>query len=186
MAQVGKLKTLASLITAGIAFIGLVFATSGDFRNWWRCNVNIDISNNIRNAVCSIDITEPQNNASIEGLLDIKGTARNIPGDWQLVVLTQSPDELKYYVTSGGAVKVDNGTWHVDGARLGSGNSEDVNKDYTIVALLLDGEGQRELQAVLAKPDEHGDFWISHLPHSVIGLARKVRLVPPSLTGTEQ
>jgi hypothetical protein len=163
---------IASVITTGILLGAFVFSTPANFNNWLHCSFK----------QCHLEITEPKPNTAVSTTIDIKGTAENVPEGWQLVVLTQTPDELKYYITSGGALAIGTDrTWHINQTNLGAGDAADANKVYRIVALLIDEEGQRQLQAVLAKPDEK-DHWLASLPRNGAKVIRDVTLQPLSPT----
>jgi hypothetical protein len=156
----------AAMIAAVVTLSAYVFGTPHYLNNWWQRTIH----------GYSVTIEQPENNVSVGSAINIKGTA-NVPPEWNLVVLVQSPDELKYYITSGGAVTVDNNhTWHLDGVSMGSRDPKqhvkDLNKDYKIVALLVDEEGQQQVETGLSRPGA----WMPTLPHSVAMTVEKVHL----------
>jgi hypothetical protein len=106
----------------------------------------------------------------------VQGTA-NLPPDWNLVVLVQTPQEQRYYIVSGGAVTVsDNNTWHINGVSIGEAKlrAQELNVDYKIYALLVDQEGQQQVEAGLARPG----LWMPSLPESAAMTIRVVHLAP--------
>ncbi len=155
-----------AMIAAVVTLSAYVFSTPHDLSNSWQRTVHR----------YSVSIEKPENNASVGGTVNIRGTAK-LPDDWNLVVLVQTPEELKYYITSGGAVTVDNNhNWHLHRVPFGSTDPKqhvnDLNKDYKIVAMLVDEEGQQQVEAGLSKRGE----WMSYLPHNAAMAVRKVHL----------
>jgi hypothetical protein len=169
----GRIQTLiqtigafAAMITAVVASFAFIFSTPHDLNNWWQRTFH----------GYSVTINNPENNASVGGIIKLRGTA-NLPLDWNLVVLVQTPDEQKYYIVSGGAVTVDNrNNWHLNSISIGSTNARqharDLNKDYKIITLLVDEEGQQQIETGLSRPGA----WMPNLPHNVAMAIRKVHL----------
>lgn len=165
-ASIQIIGAIAAVIAAVITLSAYVFSTPHDLNNWWQRTIN----------GYSVTIEQPENNKSVGSATNIKGTA-NVPPGWNLVVLVQSPDELKYYISSGGAVTVANDhTWHLNGVGIGSRDPKqhlkDLNKDYKIVALLVDEEGQLQVETGLSRPGQ----WMPALPHNVAMTIEKVHV----------
>jgi hypothetical protein len=164
--RIQTIGAIAAMIAAAATLLAYFISTPHDLNNWYRRTTHGYF----------VDIDEPKPNTSVGAKVDIKGRAE-LPSDWNLVVLVQTPDELRYYVSSGGAATVsDDHTWHLDGVAFGSEDPkqrrDDLNKDYKIVALLVDEEGQQQVQAALLKPEQ----WMPNLPHHAAKAIRNVHL----------
>ncbi len=157
---------IAAMVAAVVTLSAYVFSTPHDLNNWWQRNFHR----------YSVAIQNPENNTAVGSKITIRGTA-NLPSDWNLVVLIQTPDELKYYIIGGGAVTVySDHTWHLNNIQIGSPDPKlhvrDLNRDYKILALLVDEEGQQQVEVGLSKPGA----WMPNLPHSVAMAIRTVHL----------
>lgn len=159
---------IAAVIAAVVTLSAFVFSTPHDLNNWRQ--VTLD--------GYSVTINNPEDNAAVGNEIEIQGTA-HLPLDWNLVVLVQTPQEQKYYIVSNGSVTVgNNGNWHLSGVSIGDPrlHAQELNADYKIFALLVDEEGQQQLEAVLSKPNPNP--WVPSLPHSAAMAIRKVHLAP--------
>jgi hypothetical protein len=158
----------AAMIAAAVTLSAYVFSNPHDF-NLWRQRTFDGYS---------VTIDKPGNNAPVGGAIEVRGTA-HLPPEWNLVVLVQTPDEQKYYIVSGGAVTVDNNhIWDLKSISIGSTNPKQhaqevkLNQDYKIVALLVDEEGQLQVETGLSRPGA----WMPSLPHNAAMAIRKVHL----------
>ncbi len=159
----------AALVAAAVSLIAYVFSTPLDF------------SNKVRSLThgYSVSISQPKALENVNHWTDISGTAE-LDETWSLLVLVQTPDEMKYYFAGPGSVSVtEKGAWRLTKVPFGSQNVRlrpaDLGKDYRIIALLIDEEGQRQVQEALAKkpPD---DMWMSSLPHNAGKAVLRVHL----------
>jgi hypothetical protein len=157
------ITAIAAVGTAFIAVTALVFSTPADF----RAAVEIHMHG------YSVSIGYPRG-GDVRGGVQIRGRA-NIPVDWSLIVLVQTPDEFTYYLTSGGAVAINSDhTWTLGYEPLGSSNPQqrknDINKPYRIYALVLDTQGQQQVQAAIAATiKSHApSITLTALPHNVL------------------
>lgn len=157
---------IAAMVAAIVALFAFVFSTPHELNNWWQVTVH----------GYSVTINKPNNNAAVGNVIEVQGTAK-LPLDWDLVVLVQTPQEEKYYIVSDGSVTVsDSGTWHLSGVHIGDAklHALELNADYKIFALLVDEEGQQQVEAALSRPGA----WMANLPHSAAMAIRKVHLAP--------
>ncbi|TDW19331.1 hypothetical protein [Kribbella kalugense] len=152
------LTAIAAMIAAVVSISAYLFSTPQDMRNWAT-----SITHGYK-----VKITSPRPHANVGRLVDIRGQA-DLDDEWSLVVLIQAPDELKYYFATTGSVSIDGkGQWSLTKLTFGSADPKarvgDINKDYKIYALLVDSEGQQQVQSALSRkaPDNE---WMPALPH---------------------
>lgn len=158
----------AAMIAAGVSLIAYFFSSPTDFNNMWK---------RWRRGY-SVSITEPTPNAKIDGGKAVIGGTAILPDEWSLIVLLQTPDELKYYIVGGGAVAVrEGGRWSVPDVPIGSGNQGDFHEDYKVVALLVDEKGQEQVQAAMADPKAGDAPWMANVPHNADKDIVRVHLV---------
>ncbi len=166
-----SLAGIAAVWTALLATLAIAFSSPTHVRGWFNSNVPWHRY--------SVEISNPAQGQGIGYVQQVSGNA-NIPTEWALVVVTQTPDELKYYVTSAGAVAVTKQRWTVEG-RFGTEakgkegaklRAADLNKPYKIFALVLDPAGQIPIQQALAK-----DGVLLSLPDAMLMDVTTVNLV---------
>lgn len=143
---------IAAIWTALLATLAIAFSSPTHIRGWFNSHLPWHRY--------SVEITAPKQGQGIGYSQPITGKAR-LPAGWALVVVTETPAELKYHVTSGGAVAVENGRWTIP-ATFGTNpklkdkqgiplRAGDLRKPYKIFALALDASGQTSVQQALAK-----------------------------------
>ncbi|MGH3763632.1 MAG: hypothetical protein ACRDS0_24485 [Pseudonocardiaceae bacterium] len=160
----GPLSYVIQGITAVAAVIAAVATLLPSF--------GLELSNMWQSTIqgYSVSITMPDRNAPLGKTANIEGTA-TLPDEWNLIVLLQTPGELKYYIVGGGAVTVRNDDhWVLPDVPFGSSDSNqrknDLNKDYKIVAVLADEKGQGQVQAALADPKAGDAPFMTSIPHN--------------------
>lgn len=174
LAQPGKVQgalqilgAISAILVAILALFAYVWSTPVDMHNWTRTLFN----------GYGVEFDSPTDGAVVNSALTVSGTA-TLPSDWVLVLLVQSPSELRYYVAGDGAIKVVDGHWQVDEVILGSSDPKqhqaDLQHVFKMVAVLLDEQGQRQVEDALTREKDPG--WLETLPHSAAKDIRAVTL----------
>ncbi|MFI7589537.1 hypothetical protein ACIB24_20925 [Spongisporangium articulatum] len=142
----------------------------------------VDLLNKVKShTVRSLTLAVPATGASVlDGQLQVCGTA-DLDPQWVLVALVQSPDQLTYYVTGGGAIAVGtDGKWRT-GGHLGSMDAKELaresGKNFKVIVVALDDRGQRQLQPALAKEAATGGFVTTAIPHNAMRVQADVHPV---------
>jgi hypothetical protein len=159
------LGAISAILVAVFALFAYVWSTPLDMNNWARCTF----------AGYSVHIDSPVDGDPVDSIITISGTA-TIPDDWTLVILVQTPAELRYYIAGNGAIKIVKNEWQLNDVQLGASDvklhQEDLQHVFKIVAVVLDAPGQEQVEAALTKKADGG--WLSVLPHNA---ARDIRAV---------
>ena len=166
MAVENRPGRVQSIIQISGAFAAIIVAIVGLFAYFISSPIDLNNKARVLFGRYSVTIDAPVGDAAVGPLVNIKGKA-TLPSDWNLVVLVQTPGQLRYYVSSGGAITVTDGGWTLPKVPFGSTDVKarpaELGKDYKIIALLLDEKGQEQVEAALSRP---GDSWLSSVPHN--------------------
>jgi hypothetical protein len=153
----------AAIIAAAVTLAAFVFSTPHNLNDWFQVTYHR----------YSVAIKQPQNNAGVGNKIEVRGTAK-LPLDWNLVVLVQSPQDQRYYYQGNGSIFVDGQhNWQVMvtiGSSSPGARASELNSDYKVYALIVDEQGQQQVEATLGKQ------WTASLPHSATMAVIKVHL----------